>query len=724
MGMLRVAAPIIVLATVTSPAGGQPPCEETPVEAAPAGAAEGVRAMKAARVATPPVIDGALEDVWFTSTPARDFGQYRPSLGATPDAATEVYVLYDDNALYVGWICREPDPARLVAGATVRDMFLNDDDSIDLMLDATNSRKDCYDFMVNCRGTRYDGTVTQDGEDSGTEWDAYWEAKTNVGADAWYCEMAIPWTSIRYDRKASSFGANFLRFRKPVYEESYWVCEGTNPNRVSGFGRMEGLEKLPPPKPFKLTPYATARAEDARTSAAYPSLEATDGWEFEPRAGFDVEYRPGSNVNAMATALPDYAYIEADPARISLQPTEIYLTEKRPFFTENVDLFSLPLDLIYTRRLTEIAGGLKGSGRAGPVTVGAWDAVLKNDDPRFPGDNFAVFRADLDLRGGHTLGVGGVGRRQLGDVLQPDDPYYGGDAAAYNNVAEAQGRFALPAGFFFTGYGAKSATPGETGDGYLYGAVFSYPGLTDYLQLGYDEISADFRADMSFLQPENLGRRSIEVYGRHEAQVNSAGIRSVAPAAYGAFARDLAGDTVLWVADPQIRVVTRNDFYAAGECNVGLDRRYMDYGLPEFRNSYAGVQVGRAISAWGGGGLSYLQGMSYGDYYHNYGGEVSLIPWPVWVLDADATVYNPRGAERFYVGNFKSTVNVTEDIFWRVIVLGDSDARTAAASTLWGWEFRPGSTAYLAYEQKRDATGHFALVDQLLFLKVSYLITL
>jgi hypothetical protein len=680
--------------------------------------------MKAARVATPPVIDGVLEEVWFTSEPARDFGQFRPALGSTPDAPTEVYVLYDDRALYVGWVCHEPEPTRLVAGATVRDMFLNNDDSIDLLLDSTNSRRDCFDFMVNYRGTRFDGTVTQDGEDSSSEWDAYWEAKTSVGADAWYCEMAIPWTSFRYDRKAASFGVNFLRFRKPVYEESYWVCEGTNPNRVSGFGRLEGFENLPPPKPFKLTPYATARAEDARPSPAYPLLEATDGWEFDPRAGFDVEYRPGSNVNAMATFLPDYAYIEADPAEINLQPTEIFLLEKRPFFTENRDLFDLPFDLVYTRRLTEIGAGVKGSGRAGPVTVGGLDVVLKKDDPRFPEDNFAVARATWDLPGGHTVGAAGVGRRQLGDVVPAGEPYAGGDAATYNNVGQAQGRFALPAGFFLSGSGAKSATAGDGGDGYLYGATFSYPGLTDIFFLSYSEMSDDFRADMSFLQPEYLGTRGVEFYGRHEAQVNRAGFRSVTPDLYAAYDRAIGGDMVMWQANPSLSVVRRNDYFVNFGYAAGVDRRYVDYGFPEFRNNFATVATGRSPSAWGSFNLNYSHGTFYGEYYHNYGGAFSVIPWPVWVVEVDATAYNPRGSERFRVGNLKSTLTVAEGLFWRVILQGDSDARTALGSTLWGWEFRPGSTAYLAYEQKRDATGHFVLADQLIFLKVSYLITL
>jgi hypothetical protein len=216
----------------------------------------------------------------------------------------------------------------------------------------------------------------------------------------------------------------------------------------------------------------------------------------------------------------------------------------------------------------------------------------------------------------------------------------------------------------------------------------------------------------------------MEFYGRHETQVNRAGFRSVTPDLYAAYDRALGGDMVLWRTNPSLSVVARNDFFANLGYAAGVDRRYVDYGFPEFRNNFATVGAGRSPAAWGSFNLSYGQGTYYGEYYHNYGGAFSVVPRPIWVVEADATAYNPRGDDRFYVGNFKSTVTVAEGLFWRVILQGDSDARTAAGSTLWGWEFRPGSTAYLAYEQLRDATGHFVLADQLIFLKVSYLITL
>lgn len=123
--------------------------------------------MRARRAETPPVIDGVMEELWFEAEPASGFKQFRPTSNQQALKDTEVYFLYDDEALYVGWVCYEEDVSRLVAGATVRDMFMNDDDCVDLMLDANNDRQSAYDFMVNWRGVRYDGSIAKDGSVGG-----------------------------------------------------------------------------------------------------------------------------------------------------------------------------------------------------------------------------------------------------------------------------------------------------------------------------------------------------------------------------------------------------------------------------------------------------------------------------------------------------------------------------------------------------------------------------
>ena len=55
------------------------------------------------RTAEPPTIDGDLnEELWARATPVADLHQVTPVEGDAPSERTEVYVLYDRDALYIG----------------------------------------------------------------------------------------------------------------------------------------------------------------------------------------------------------------------------------------------------------------------------------------------------------------------------------------------------------------------------------------------------------------------------------------------------------------------------------------------------------------------------------------------------------------------------------------------------------------------------------------------
>jgi hypothetical protein len=685
-----------------------------------AGAGGGEWVVTAARVETPPVVDGVWEEVWNRSVPAKGFRQFRPDFGRAADADTEVYVLYDDRALYLGWICREPDVDHLVATAGVHDMVLNYDDCVDVFLDANNDRNTCYDLMVNYRGVKYEGTGYRGGQDWSAGWDGYWEAKTSVGADAWYIEMAIPWASIRYDRNASSFGIQLSRYRITNYENTFWAGNDNSISSMSAYGRVEGFEDLPRPRPFDFTPYATARAEDRHATPGL-GLEPTDGWEFEPRAGFDFRYRAGGAAQVLATFLPDYAYVEADPAEVNLQPTELYFPEKRPFFAENEELFTATINPLYTRRLTEIGGGAKVTGKVGDVSFGAFDAALKVDDPRFPGDNVWAARARAELPHRSSLGVIGVGRREA-DGLAAEPPYAGGDVAAYNNVVGADGRLGLPLSLDLDAGYMKAGTAGAGGDGSSYYGMLMRPGSTRFAYAYFIEMAEDFRADAAFIQPEVLGVRQSAVGGHNEFQINRGGLRSVAT--HGRFEHDwnLEDETLRNLFVPEVGAYFTNKLALNFVFQGGRDLRYVRFGYPEYRLETYGVTLSHETCSWGSARATYWQGDYYGGYYHDYGGEVTLLPFARFVLKTDGEVAVPAAGDRSVAGNVNATYTFTEDLYWRVLVRADSASRTGLGSTLWGWTFRPGSTAYLAYEQRRDANGHFLLASQLFFLKVSYML--
>ncbi len=172
---------------------------------------------------------------------------------------------------------------------------------------------------------------------------------------------------------------------------------------------------------------------------------------------------------------------------------------------------------------------------------------------------------------------------------------------------------------------------------------------------------------------------------------------------------------------PEVRLSAINKLAVSFFSYGGRDLRYVRLGYPAFRVRTAGVTLDHETAPWGSAGVSYWQGDYYGEYYHDYSGEVTLIPTPPLVLKCDAEVAAPRGRARTTAGNVNATYNVSEDLYARLEVRADSAARAGLGSALWGWTFHPGSTAYLAYEQRRDAAGHFLLAEQVIFLKVSYM---
>ncbi len=54
----------------------------------------------------------------------------------------------------------------------------------------------------------------------------------------------------------------------------------------------------------------------------------------------------------------------------------LFFPEKRPFFLEGVDLFSTPVQAVYTRTVTSPKGGLRATGRFGATS---YTALLSQD---------------------------------------------------------------------------------------------------------------------------------------------------------------------------------------------------------------------------------------------------------------------------------------------------------------------------------------------------------
>lgn len=91
------------------------------------------------------------------------------------------------------------------------------------------------------------------------------------------------------------------------------------------------------------------------------------------------------------TINPDFGQVEADPDTIERRDTERFLRERRTFFREGSELFRTPLNIYYSRRLTDIGAGAKITGQGKTWALGLIDVQgeIQREDKPFSGNYHA-----------------------------------------------------------------------------------------------------------------------------------------------------------------------------------------------------------------------------------------------------------------------------------------------------------------------------------------------
>ncbi len=284
------------------------------------------------------VIDGILsESAWQRAPVTSDFLQRNPTEGAQPTEKTNVLILYDDNAIYVGARMYDHAPDSIIGRLVRRDGDQNSDDFF-VGFDCYNDHQTGFYFGLNAAGTYYDGVLYNDDWTDGS-WDGVWEGKTTVDSLGWCVEMRIPFSQLRFHNNDHQvWGIDFLRDNRRKNEEDYIVYTPKNGSGfVSRFVHLLGIENLPPSHQVEIMPYVTTRAEYLH----YPSGDPFhNGSKLSPDVGLDLKLGLGSNLTLTGTINPDFGQVEVDPAVVNLSDVETYFQEKRPFFIEGATIFN------------------------------------------------------------------------------------------------------------------------------------------------------------------------------------------------------------------------------------------------------------------------------------------------------------------------------------------------------------------------------------------------
>ena len=318
------------------------------------------RTIQATKVQHPPVIDGKLEDEgWKLSPVATNFIQNFPTYGSPASQRTEVRVLYDDDAIYVGAYLYD-DPSLIRKQITARDEEQQKDlDFFSVFIDTYRDQQNGFQFLVTSSNVQTDARIAPNqtltyGEYGDKTWDAVWDSKVSTVADGWVVEMKIPYISLRFSRKSvQDWGIQFLRSVRRNNESTFWNPVDPNVNGfVNQFGVLKELSDIKPPLRLNLYPYVSSGLRST------PEPDGTYRDEVLASGGMDVKYGINESLTLDATLIPDFGQVVSDNVVNNLTPYEVKFDEYRPFFTEGTDIFNKS-GLFYSRRIGATPSGYR-----------------------------------------------------------------------------------------------------------------------------------------------------------------------------------------------------------------------------------------------------------------------------------------------------------------------------------------------------------------------------
>lgn len=388
-------------------------------------------------------VDGTLDEpAWEGAEVISEFVQQRPRDGYPPTERTEVRLLYDDEHLYVGAELFDSDPSGIIIPTLQRDPNTRDGDAFGIVLDTFQDRSSAFAFFVNPGGAVRDGQVSDDGRNTNFAWDGAFELETTVHDRGWTLEMAIPWSTLRFDpgRGNQDWGLNLMRRVRRKNEDSTWApMDRQRPlYTASRAGTLIGLEGIQPGRNLSLKPYMlTARPNGELV------LPESRGTELD--AGLDLKYGLTPSLTLDLTYNTDFSQVEVDQQQVNLTRFSLFFPERRDFFLENQGIFSFgdqssmgqrtgvsqqDFTLFHSRRIGLTPTGdplpILGGGRVSG-TIGSTDIGLINMQTRaegdFPSENFSVAR--LRFRPAQGLDVGGMAiqRRTRGEETRTNRSY-------------------------------------------------------------------------------------------------------------------------------------------------------------------------------------------------------------------------------------------------------------------------------------------------------------
>ena len=441
-----------------------------------------------------------------------------PADGAQPTQDTDVYLAYDDRNLYAVFMCWDKEPDKIRARMTRREDIFSDD-SAEIMIDTFDDARRGYAFAANPLGIQWDALWTEGSIGNGLpadysgfdqSFDTVWNSEGRLTSQGYMLLMAIPFKSLRFPKTDLQQWRIILNRSIPRTNENlFWPRIS---NRIQGrfnqAATATGVDHISPARNIQLIPYGLLRGYrdiDDRD----PTHPFFTSRTLQPEVGLDAKFILHDSFVLDATINPDFSQVESDQPQITVnQRFAVFFPEKRPFFLENSNYFTSPIDLVFTRNIGHPEFGLRLTGKSGPWALG----ILASDD-RGPGEalpptdphagnraTFTVARVSRDILDQSTVGA-----------IYTDREFAGG----YNRVGSVDANLKLDAHWRLQGQAVSSSTfdvvaGTPRADGLGYKLNLERAGRKLNLQTQYLDFSPNFETQTGFVNRVNLREQILK----------------------------------------------------------------------------------------------------------------------------------------------------------------------------------------------------------------------
>jgi hypothetical protein len=374
-----------------------------------------------------PTIDGRIhEEEWAGSRVFSDFYVTVPRSGVRAQDSTIVYVKQSRDALYFAF--RFWPRGRVISKSLIRDRSTDEENEFFIVLDLENNNENGYIFIFSFLDNQRDLLVYNQRSLS-QEWDWIWQARSTIFREAANGEPGYIESEIRIpvdklqNKNPGQIGLDLQLFAYRPDGSSYFYSIIPESELLS-VKKTYKLDVEPFDERINLNvhaqPYVTANYFTDST------LKGSVGGELV--ATLDRHTLKG-------TFNTDESTLEADPFDFSLYGRPIFLQEKRPFFSKDLDLYRTPINLFYTRAIRDIQWGLNYTYRSDRFRGGAVYVVEEGPPSLTYGDRrrFLAARPRVLTR---YANVGGM-------VLYARDPA----EDRTDKIVSVDGRFDLPSRF-------------------------------------------------------------------------------------------------------------------------------------------------------------------------------------------------------------------------------------------------------------------------------------